>query len=423
MWQALQTHRVLFVSFAMLMLGTGLQNTLIGLRAAAEGFSSAATGLIMASFYLGYLVSALSAGRYIARVGHIRVFAAASALCSITILLHGMLINAWLWVVIRFITGFCISGLYIICESWLNAQSGNHQRGQAMAAYIIVIYVSQSAGQLFFTISGPESLLLFLVASIAISLASIPLLLTRIKTPQVPETQNSMSMAALYRRSPLGTTGIFAASFSSAALNSLMPVYAAKTGLNEQYAGYLVIALNAGCILLMSPAGKLSDIFDRRLVITLCAAFSAATALGTALLSGSFPLLLILVALLGGFSLPLSSLSSAYVNDWLQADEIVPAASTIMLVAGAGSIFGPLVAGGLMDWFSPEAFFYITCAVMLAFTLFACYRMTRRSVQNSGENVQAIHMSTLTAVGLAQAYDQRQLSFDFSGKSASNTST
>ena len=139
MWQALQTHRVLFVSFAMLMLGTGLQNTLIGLRAAAEGFSSAATGLIMASFYLGYLVSALSAGRYIARVGHIRVFAAASALCSITILLHGMLINAWLWVVIRFITGFCISGLYIICESWLNAQSGNHQRGQAMAAYIIVI--------------------------------------------------------------------------------------------------------------------------------------------------------------------------------------------------------------------------------------------------------------------------------------------
>ena len=94
MWQALQTHRVLFVSFAMLMLGTGLQNTLIGLRAAAEGFSSAATGLIMASFYLGYLVSALSAGRYIARVGHIRVFAAASALCSITILLHGMLINA-----------------------------------------------------------------------------------------------------------------------------------------------------------------------------------------------------------------------------------------------------------------------------------------------------------------------------------------
>lgn len=412
MWQALKTHRILFVSFAMLMLGTGLQNTLIGLRATAEGFSSTATGLIMASFYLGYLLSALYAGRYIAQVGHIRVFAAASALCSITILLHGMLINPWVWIAIRFITGFCLSGLYIICESWLNAQSANHQRGQALAAYIIVIYVSQSLGQLFFTLTGPESLLLFLIASIAISLASIPLLLTRIHTPPIVEGQSTMNIVKLYRRSPMGTVGIFAASFSGGTLGSLMPVYAAKSGFGEQYAGYLVIALNLGCILLMSPVGKLSDTFDRRLIIMLTAAASATVALATILLPATFGILLLCIVLLGGCSLPLGSLCSAYINDWLQTDEIVSAAGTIMLVAGLGSVCGPLVAGGLMDWFGPKAFFYITFAVMSLFAAFALYRMTQRATPTSTDNTQAVAMNALTPVSLMQAYEQRQTSSD-----------
>lgn len=413
MWQAFYTHRILFISFGMLMLGTGLQNTLIGLRAAVEGFSSTATGLIMASFYLGYLVSAHYAGRYIARVGHIRVFAAASALCSITILLHGMFINAWLWIAIRFITGFCISGLFIICESWLNAQSGNHQRGQAIAAYIIVIYVSQSLAQLFFSVTGAENLLLFLTASIAISLASLPLLLTRIKTPPVAERQSSMNLFKLYRRSPLGTIGIFAASFSSGTLNSLMPVYAARSGFNEQYAGYLVIALNIGCILLMSPLGKLSDTFDRRVIITLAAAACAAASVLTAYFAAHFLLLLCFVAVLGGCALPLSSLCSAYINDWLYPEEIIAAASTIMLVAGAGSVFGPLAAGMLMDYFSPIIFFYILFAVMSAFTLFALYRMTQRTVPAMSDSPPTLTVTTLTPVNLTQAYEQRQLSFDF----------
>lgn len=412
MWQALKTHRVLFISFAMLMLGTGLQNTLIGLRAAAEGFSSSATGLIMASFYLGYLVSALYAGRYIARVGHIRVFAAASALCSITILLHGMLINPWVWIAIRFITGFCISGLYIICESWLNAQSANHQRGQALAAYIIVIYVSQSLGQLFFTIIGPQSMTLFLIASIAISLASIPLLLTRIRTPRVTGRQSGMGIIKLYRRSPMGTLGVFASSFSGGTLGSLMPVYAAKSGLGEDYAGYLVIALNLGCILLMSPIGKLSDTFDRRLVITLSAAVSAVLALITILISGHFTLLLILIMMLGGASLPLGSVCSAYINDWLQKDEVVSAAGSIMLVAGAGSVCGPLVAGSLMDYFHPQAFFYITLAVMTLFSLFALYRMTRRAAPAMSDTTQAVAINALTPVSLMQGYDKRDSAAD-----------
>lgn len=409
MWQALRTHRILFLSFGMLMLGTGLQNTLIGLRAAEEGFSSTATGLIMASFYLGFLVSAIYAGKYIARVGHIRVFAAASALCSITILLHGMLINPWVWIAIRFITGFCISGLYIICESWLNAQSANHQRGQSLAAYVIVIYVSQSLGQLFFTIAGPKDMLLFLVASIAISLASIPLLLTRLKTPKIAKQQSSMGMASLYQRSPLGTVGIFAASFSSSILGSLMPVYAAKSGLDNHSTGYLVIALNLGCILLMSPVGKLSDRFDRRKVMTLAAAASAVTALLTVMFSGNFAWFLVLIGLLGGCALPLGSLASAYINDWLAGDEIISAASTIVLVGGCGAVLGPLVAGTLMDWFSLNAFFYVVIAVLGVFSGFAVYRMSRRSRSSLGEATHAVPMGPLNPVSITQAYDQRQL--------------
>ncbi|MDO5091506.1 MAG: MFS transporter, partial [Cardiobacteriaceae bacterium] len=187
------------------------------------------------------------------------------------------------------------------------------------------------------------------------------------------------------------------------------PVYAAQSGFDGQSRGYLVIALNLGCILLMSPVGKLSDRFDRRKVMMLAAAASALTAAATVSLSGHFLPFLILIGLLGGCALPLGSLASAYINDWLAGDEIISAASTIVLVGGCGAVLGPLVAGTLMDWLSLNAFFHLVIAVMTAFTLFALYRMTRRSRSSLGEATHAVPMGALNPVSITQAYDQRQL--------------
>ena len=414
MWNALRRHRVLFFSIGLMMTGTGLQNTLIALRGAAEGFSQSEIGFIMASFFIGFLVSALTAGRYIANVGHIRVFAALSALCSITILLHTVFVSAWQWMLIRFITGFCISGLYIICESWLNAQSNNQDRGQAMAVYLMTIYGSGMIGQLFFNFIAPTSFLLFSITSISISLASIPLLLTRIKAPPIEEQQETMSLFKLYRRSPLGFIGVFAASFCVGVLTSLAPVYAVNNGIIESRAAWVVMALNLGALLFTLPIGRLSDKFDRRIILAGASLIGCTAAVAAPFVGNNLVLLLPLFVLAGGFILPLSGMSTAYINDWLERGEIVPAASTIVLVAGLGAILGPMITGFLMQTLANQAFFICVGAVMGSFFVFALYRMTQRSTDTMHD--QSVTFTPITqplADSLVQAYDDRQLEFDF----------
>lgn len=414
MWNALRRHKVLFFSIALMMTGSGLQNTLIALRGQAEGFSQSEIGLIMASFFVGFLLSALTAGRYIANVGHIRVFAALSALCSITILLHSVFLSAWHWMLIRFITGFCVSGLYIICESWLHAQSSNHNRGQAMAVYLMTIYISTMIGQLFFNFIAATSFLLFSITSITISLSSIPLLLTRIKAPLIEEQQESMGLAKLYRRSPLGFIGVFAASFCVSILTTLAPIYAVNNGIISSRAAWVVMALNLGALMFTLPIGRLSDKYDRRIILAVSALIGAGAAIVAPFAGSNLIYILPLFVLAGGFILPLSGMSSAYINDWLEPGEIVPAASTIVLVAGLGSIAGPVVAGILMQTLSNQAFFIIVAGVMGCFFLFALYRMTQRT--NDTLHEQSVTFSPMNhpfAESLVNAYDDRQLELSF----------
>lgn len=379
MFEAFRIHRTLLLSFGMLMLGTGLQNTLISLRAHSEGFSSTIVGLIMAAFYVGYLISALFLGRYLRRVGHIRVFAALTALCSITILLHSVWINPWFWIAVRLITGVCISGLYICCESWLNSQSTNASRGTAMAAYITTLYIAYSIGQLFLYVATPSSFLLFTIASIFISLASIPLLLTKLNTPQLEKVSAAMSLKRLYKRSPLGTIAMLLGNISNGTIVALTPLYAATSGFSASIAGWMVIATNIGCVVLMSPCGKLSDKFDRRIVLCFMSGLCSLFSLASLMLPHTENILFAGLFLVGGLSLPMSSIAQAYINDWLHADEMIPAAGTIVLISGIGSVLGPLAAGPMMQFTTPNAFWVIIFIIHGFVCTFSIWRMTQRS--------------------------------------------
>src|SRR3546814_2219265 len=76
MLAALKSAWPLFVGLAMLMLGNGLQNSLLGIRAGQEAFTTEATGLVMACYYVGLLGGALVTHKVVGNVGHVRVFAA-----------------------------------------------------------------------------------------------------------------------------------------------------------------------------------------------------------------------------------------------------------------------------------------------------------------------------------------------------------
>jgi len=164
----------LFLGMSFLMLGNGLQGTLISWRANHEGFSSSTTGWIMTAFYLGFLAGSLLTIKLIQRVGHVRVFAALASMASTAVLVQILVITPSSWMLMRLVTGFCFAGTYVIVESWLNERANNETRGQVLSFYMFVSYAGLSGGQWLFNVADPTNFSLFLLVSILLSFALVP---------------------------------------------------------------------------------------------------------------------------------------------------------------------------------------------------------------------------------------------------------
>jgi MFS family permease len=360
------------------MLGDGLQSTLLGVRASLEGFPTAITGLIMSTFYLGFLGGAVFAPRFVERVGHIRVFGALASMASAAVLIHGILVTPLAWSFLRLLSGFCLAGLYIVAESWLNDRATNKTRGQLLSVYMVVSYAGVAGGQLLLNAADPKGLELFILTSVLISVALVPLLLSAGPAPKF-SAQSALSLRALYGISPLGVVGAFATGVASGALFGFGPVYAESSGLSVAQISFFMTAVLVGCTLLQWPIGHLSDASDRRIVISVVTFLSAAAAIAAAMVSSmSILTLMAIMALFGGLSIPLYSLCIAHANDYLEADQMVAASSGLVLASGVGAILGPITASLSMLLLGPDGFFWWLALIHLLMGIFAVYRMAKR---------------------------------------------
>ena len=213
------------------MLGDGLQATLLAVRADQEGFSATITGLIMSSFFVGFLLGSITTPKFTTRVGHIRVFAALAALASAAILVHTVFVQVPVWIALRFVSGFCFAGLYIVAESWLNDRATNETRGKLLSLYMIVTYLGVGAGQLLLNLADPSEHLLFILTSVLISIAVVPLLLSAGSPPAFRESVN-ISLRELFRLTPLGLVSMFLEGLVTATFFALGPVYGQRIGLD-----------------------------------------------------------------------------------------------------------------------------------------------------------------------------------------------
>lgn len=369
----------LFFGVAMLMLGNGLQNTLLGVRATMEGFNPIATGTIMSMFYTGFLFGSHLVPRLIQRVGHIRVFSALSALAAITALLHGLFMDEAAWMIIRAVTGFSFAGLYIVIESWLNHAADNKTRGTMMAAYLVVLYGAMAAGQYTLTLYDPEGMELFALVSIFIGLALVPVSLSSRPAPKF-ERPVKVSIKELFKTSPLGVYGVFAAGMGGACLFSIAPVYAAQAGFGlAQISTFMAITIVGG-VMLQFPIGRCSDLYGRRRVLIIVSAFTTlfcAAAIFAAAMS--VYALYLAMFMIGGTALTVYGLSTAHTNDHLAPAQIVAASASMLMVNGVGAIIGPLLSTALMNFAAPWMLFAVLSGVYGSITVFGIYRATRRA--------------------------------------------
>ncbi len=374
----LNTTWPLFLGMGALMLGAGLQSTLLGLRATLEGFTPVVTGAIMSCYYVGYVFGTLIAPPLLRQVGHIRVFAALAAVASMSILVQGSFVNPFSWGVMRLVSGVCFAGIYVVAESWLNDRASRANRGTLFAVYMIVCYVGLGAAQFLLVLSDPRTPNPFMLVSVLISLAMVPIVLS---ARQVPEraAPRKVRLLELYRDSPLGVVGVMTSGLISSIIFSMGPVYARLSGLEtSSVAAFMAVSILAA-VATQYPVGRMSDRMDRRTMIAAVCTLAMLIASGIVIFRDMpHALFLGLAALFSGSSLTLYSLSVSHVNDKLEPAQMVAASSALLLLNGSAAIIGPLLAGSVMAAFGPKAYFATLACLTGVLAVYDLWRKWRR---------------------------------------------
>ena len=374
----LQTARAvltLLLSYGLLVVANGLIGTLLGVRAIIEGFSVQTTGLIMTGYFIGLFLGAILAIRIVARVGHIRAFAAFASVMSVTALGHIMLVYPLAWFGLRIATGFCMAGMVMVVESWLNERADNQTRGQVMALYMVTHYMSAGFGQFLLPLADPAKFQLFTLVSIIYSIALVPVLLTKAAAPR-PADPERASFTQLWRTSPLGFIGAVSSGLNNSSIYALGAVFAKQIGLSLAQTSMFMASIIFGGMLLQWPVGRLSDKFDRRWILIGVALTASIASLLVVMVTGGVMWHLFLAAgLFGGASFTVYSQCIAHSNDFADPDRRVQISGGLLMAYACGAVTGPVLAGAIIEAYTPQAMFIYTATVNATLVVFALYRM------------------------------------------------
>ncbi|MFN3723830.1 MAG: MFS transporter [Paracoccaceae bacterium] len=377
MLTVLRNTWALLLGLGLLMLGNGMQGTLLGIRGGIEEFSTFQMSLVMSAYFVGFLFGSRLAPDMIRRVGHVRVFAALGSLISAVLILYAAAPDWMAWAALRVLIGFSFSGVYITTESWLNNASTNENRGQALSLYLIVQMIGIIAAQLLLNVGDASGYILFVIPSVLVSLAFTPILLSASPAPAFESTK-PMSFRRLYEASPLGCVGMFLLGGVFSAQFGMAAVWGTQAGLSIADLTIFVSAIYVGGLVLQYPIGWLSDRIDRRIVVLWLAVVGAVILMVPVIFDPPFWVLVGVGAICGGVSNPLYSLLLAYVNDYLDKTDMAAASAGLMFINGLGAISGPVITGWMMGVIGSSGFFLFMGILFAVLAIYAGWRMTQR---------------------------------------------
>nr|WP_246217694.1 MFS transporter [Jiella pacifica] len=392
------------------MLGNGMHFTLIGLRGGIEGFSATALAIVTSGYFVGFLSGAHLTPSLIRNVGHVRVFAALGSFMSAGLITFPLLAEPWAWTLLRMLIGFCMSGVYVTAESWLNDASTNETRGKVLSAYMIAQTLGIIGAQGLLTLGDAQTSVLFIGASILVSISFAPILLTVAPAPRTDVTR-PMALKALFAESPLGTVGIFLLGSAYATQSGMGAVFGTLIGMSASQIALFVAMLFAGALFLQYPIGWISDRVDRRILIFAVSVIGSASCLFGWIAGAGLWSLMASAFVAGGMTTPLYALFLAYTNDFLSSEDMPAASGGLVFTFGLGAILGPLVTGWAMEWAGPFTFWLVLSVTFAAIALYALYRMTQRPGIPAGQTesyIGVIPTSSPVAVEAASAWAVEQ---------------
>ena len=405
----LKNSWALFLGMGFIMMAYGFQGSLLGVRAVQEEFSLTSTGFMMSGYFVGYFIGAATIPNIISRVGHIRVFAAFASLASLVILIHSIIINPFVWFLLRVMTGISMVCIYTVAESWLNDRSSNKNRGSILSIYMVVLYGTMGIGMFLLNFSSPKNFQPFILVSVITSAALIPILLTKKKPPNFKKI-TGLSLKDLYNASPLGAVSSFFYGTIQSALFTLIAVYATSMNFTILEISIVTFLLAVSGSIAQFPIGKLSDIYDRRKVLVISSFGAALFAVISIIVSRqmylpdglatSKTLFYFFFILFSFCSLPMFSLILAHTNDNISKEKFVAAGAGLQFIFGLGAMSGPFLCSLFMDFVGPNGFFVFLFFFHSVIGLFGIYRMSvRKTIENPDSQFVAMPQ-TITPAGI-----------------------
>jgi MFS family permease len=393
----------LLTGVLLLMVGNGVQGSLLGIRGTLEDFDTFQLSIVMSAYFLGFLLGSWRAPAMIRRVGHVRVFAALGSLISAVLILYPMLVEWQIWALMRVVIGFGFAGIYITAESWLNNTSSNETRGQTLSAYMIVQMLGIVASQGLLAAGNPLGYDMFLIPSVLVSLAFLPILLADTPAPTFESTAR-LGFRELFVISPLGCVGMLLSGGVFSCMFGMASVWGTLAKLTIGQIALFTSFLYVGGLLLQYPVGWLSDRHDRRTIMLWLSVIAAVVLTVATIFPLPFAALLLVAAILGGITYPMYSLLIAYTNDFLSKEQMAAASAGLIFLNGFGAIFGPLVVGWMMG-IDPRGFFLfmaVLYAVQAGYTLWRMGQRAAPSVTGAYRGVTPT-ASTLAAVAVLES--------------------
>ncbi len=365
---------------SIVMVGLGLAMSLTGVRSSLEGFSATQIGLIGAGYYMGLLPGSLMAPQIVGRVGHVRVYAGLASVAAAVLLAFPAMVTVGLWVALRILLGFCMAGIYVTAESWLNTVSTNEIRGRMLALYLLIVNLSVGGSQLLLPIADPRTVAPFAIAAVLFSLSVVPLTLSVAPAPSHTFEKQAIPIRQIVQTVPVGAATAVVNGLVNGILAAIGAAYATSVGMSLAATGTFVGAAFVGGLILQFPLGWISDRFPRRKVILATTSVAGALAVVAALvdpLSRVMPMVMLVYA---AVAFPMYSIGISHVQDQVPKELLIPASAALLAFYGAGSITGPLVASVIIQATDPSAFWWAIAVSHFLLVPYAVYRLIRRTV-------------------------------------------
>jgi MFS family permease len=396
MIRSLTPIAALLISDALVLLGHGLLLTLLPVSASLLGFSDFQIGLTGSSYFIGFVFGCLMTPFVLKRVGHIRTFAILASAYTCIILLFVWSQSFIGWMLLRFMIGAMIAGIYMIIESWLNERADSNNRGSILSFYAMLNLAMITLAQQLLNLGNVEPLLLFTLAAIFLSLSVVPVSITLALAP-TPINKVSVDFAKVWRHSHIGIIGSIFTGLITGSFWSLAPIYANDSGFTTYQLANFMSAVVLGGALFQIPIGRFSDKFDRRLILIFVAFAGGVISFLTFMASfqdfyaGSVSTGL--GFLWGAFGMTMYAICLAHANDNADSSDFVDIGSAMLITYGLSSAIGAPIASAFMSIFGHQYLFVFMGA---SFILFSIILIARRKshvlpmMTDSNEEFQAI---------------------------------